>query len=94
MCERTFGGAVSNSLDAGAGFHWIPGQIQQTLASAALAGQQLKCRIYGRRFPADAVARSVKLRIDEDAAPGSSELEVGYFDDSLGQFLMMFGVLR
>ena len=34
-----------------------------------------------------------KLRICEDAAPGSNEMEVGYFDDSLGQFLMMFGLL-
>ena len=36
----------------------------------------------------------MKLRIDEDAAPGSSDLIVGNFGDSLRQFKILFWFLR
>ena len=39
------------------------------------------------------MAGSVKLWIGEDAAAGSSELEVSNFGDRLGQFLVMIGFL-
>ena len=39
------------------------------------------------------MARSVKLGIDEDASPGSSDLVVGNFGDRSEQILIMFDFL-
>ena len=59
---RISSGMVSNSLDAGGRFYWMPEGRSSGLV--------------------------------EMLPPGSSDLEVGNFGDSLRQFLMMFGVLR
>ena len=60
-CESTLSGMVSNSLDAGGRFYWMPEGRSSGLV--------------------------------EMLPPGSSDLEVGNFGDSLRQFLMMFGDL-